>query len=89
MSDNILDWTMPPPHLDGSVEHESHDDELTSQSEGKKRKTRSPMWNHFIVVPGKVKRARCNYCNKLIMYKDGTSGMRNHLNRCDSYDGYT
>ncbi|WJX67540.1 hypothetical protein P8452_51998 [Trifolium repens] len=51
MSDNVLDWTMPPPNSDGSVQHESHGDESPSQSEGKKRKTRSPMWNHFTVVP--------------------------------------
>jgi hypothetical protein len=89
MSDNILDWTMPPPNSDGSVEHESHGDESPSQSEGKKRKTRSPMWNHFTVVPGKLKRASCNYCGQLIMYKDGTSGMKNHLSRCNDYDGNT
>jgi hypothetical protein len=89
MSDNVLDWTMPPPNSDGSVQHESHGDESPSQSEGKKRKTRSPMWNHFTVVPGKLKRASCNYCGQLIMYKDGTSGMKNHLSRCNDYDGNT
>ncbi|KAK2423935.1 FBD-associated F-box protein [Trifolium repens] len=89
MSDNTLDWTMPPPTADGSIEHESHGDETACLLEGKKRKTRSPMWQHFTAVPGKVKQAQCNYCDTLIMYKDGTSGMRNHLKRCDDYDGNT
>ncbi|KAK2408991.1 zinc finger BED domain-containing protein RICESLEEPER [Trifolium repens] len=89
MSDNTLDWTMPPPTADGSIEHESHGDETACLLEEKKRKTRSPMWQHFTAVPGKVKQAQCNYCDTLIMYKDGTSGMRNHLKRCDDYDGNT
>jgi hypothetical protein len=89
MSDNTLDWTMPPPTADGSIEHESHGDETACLLEGKKRKTRSPMWKHFTAVPGKVKQAQCNYCDTLIMYKDGTSGMRSLLKRCDDYDGNT
>ncbi|KAK2369706.1 zinc finger BED domain-containing protein DAYSLEEPER [Trifolium repens] len=89
MSNNILDWTLPSPHSDGSVEHESHGDESASHSKGKKRKTQSHMWNHFTVVPGKLKKEKCNYYGKLMMYKDGTSGMRNHLSICDSYDGNT
>jgi hypothetical protein len=56
MSNNILDWTLPPPHSDGSVKHESHGDESASHSEGKKRKTRSHMLNHFTVVPGKLEK---------------------------------
>ncbi|GAU21514.1 hypothetical protein TSUD_34770 [Trifolium subterraneum] len=88
MSDNILDWTIPPPS-DGSVEHESDGDESTLHSEVKKRKTRSPVWEHFTAVSGKVKKAKCNYCGTFIMYKDGTSGMRNHLKRCENYDGNT
>jgi hypothetical protein len=73
MLDNILDWTVPP-HSDGFVEHESHANESPPHSEGKKHKTQSPMWNHFTMVPSKVKRTKCNYCGTFLMYKDGTSG---------------
>ncbi|MCH85848.1 hypothetical protein A2U01_0006700, partial [Trifolium medium] len=52
MSDNILRFTLPLLHSDGSVEHKSHDDESPPHSEGKKRKTRSHMWNNVTKIPG-------------------------------------
>ena len=47
------------------------------------------MWEHFKEVPdirknGK-KKAKCNYCPQLIVIS-GTSGMWNHLGRCDNYN---
>ncbi|KAJ1442772.1 Zinc finger, BED-type [Sesbania bispinosa] len=42
----------------------------------------STTWDHFIVESGVEKKARCNYCGDIIKYKDGTSGMKNHLKRC-------
>ncbi|MCI15143.1 CCP-like protein, partial [Trifolium medium] len=84
MSDNILDFTLPP-YSDGSVEHEAHDDESPHPSDGNKHKLWSDMWNHFTKIPSKVEKAECNYCGYFIMYKCGTSGMLTHLSRCDSY----
>lgn len=46
------------------------------------RSNRSDAWNHFTVVPGTEKKARCNYCSSLIKYDNGTSAMRAHLQRC-------
>ncbi|KAJ1408960.1 Zinc finger, BED-type [Sesbania bispinosa] len=46
------------------------------------RNNRSTAWDHFTIESGVEKKARCNYCGGIIKYKDGTSGMKNHLKRC-------
>ncbi|XP_058744976.1 zinc finger BED domain-containing protein RICESLEEPER 2-like [Vicia villosa] len=44
------------------------------------------MWNHFTIVEGDEKKAKCQYCGVLIKYSNGTSTMRTHLGRCTVYD---
>ncbi|KAJ1418539.1 Zinc finger, BED-type [Sesbania bispinosa] len=46
------------------------------------RSNRSMTWDHFTVESGDEKKERCNYCGGLIKYRDVTSGMKNHLERC-------
>ncbi|WVZ04310.1 hypothetical protein V8G54_025116 [Vigna mungo] len=54
------------------------DSSLTENSKG-----RSDVWGHFTKEePYSEKKAKCNYCDNLIKYLGGTSGMRNHLMRC-------
>ena len=61
------------------------DNPIVISSEDTKRKTPSPVWNHFKKrkVDGKDKE-ECNYCNKLFLgdSKQGTSHLRGHSNRC-------
>ena len=52
----------------------------TTSSSG--RRNRSSVWSHFTIESGCDKKTKCNYCDGLIKYADGTSAMHAHLKRC-------
>ena len=65
------------------------DDEDTgegSNADGQERKFRSKAWREFVPlhVDGEVTKGECKHCSAVISAKrgHGTSGLRNHLNRC-------
>lgn len=45
-------------------------------------RNRSHVWIHFVEQPGPEKKAKCNYCGKLIKFKAETSTMGTHLTIC-------
>ncbi|XP_057451768.1 zinc finger BED domain-containing protein RICESLEEPER 2-like [Lotus japonicus] len=72
----------------GAVPETVLEEEVTIEVVGDKRKTRSEVWGHFEhkIIDGK-QRAICVHCGKSLLGdpKQGTTHLRNHLNRCKEY----
>lgn len=78
------------PAINSVTQNETQNETQTNddnevESEGRKRKSRSVVWNHFkkIKVDGNDK-AECNYCKKKLggNSKNGTRHLHDHFNSC-------
>uniref|UniRef100_A0ACD5TPM0 Uncharacterized protein n=1 Tax=Avena sativa TaxID=4498 RepID=A0ACD5TPM0_AVESA len=75
---------------DYELEEDIEDEDISAMSNvvAQGRKFRSKAWREFvpIQVDGEVTEGECKHCSAIISAKrgDGTSGLRNHLQRCKS-----